>query len=261
MPELPLIIEPDADEPDFATVLVDATIAGRPYRLVLDTGAARTQLNADEYTSSLQPLSEDTSSGAFGRSATNPVVTVTDVVIGPLRRVELDVTRSERGLGNILGMDLLGHYPCHFRLDAGVVELEAPSGARAGHDLVRGPRGHVYVDVRWPGVTARACWDTGSGPTVVDRDFWLRHRDLFEQIGVLTGTDATGDQRETPLLLMAGPVIGGQEFTRHKAVAVDLSRMNGAAESQVDLILGYPTIRQADWLLDFPAGRWTLTSC
>jgi hypothetical protein len=28
----------------------------------------------------------------------------------------------------------------------------------------------------------------------------------------------------------------------------------------MDLILGYPTIRQADWLFDFPARRWTLTN-
>ena len=40
MPAVPLIIEPDPDDPDFANVLVDATIAGRPYRLILDTGAA-----------------------------------------------------------------------------------------------------------------------------------------------------------------------------------------------------------------------------
>jgi hypothetical protein len=27
----------------------------------------------------------------------------------------------------------------------------------------------------------------------------------------------------------------------------------------MDLILGYPTIRQADWLFDFPARRWAVT--
>jgi len=27
----------------------------------------------------------------------------------------------------------------------------------------------------------------------------------------------------------------------------------------MDLILGCPTLRQADWLLDFPAIRWTVT--
>jgi hypothetical protein len=79
--QVPLVIEPDPDEPGFASVLVDATIAGRPYRLVLDTGAVRTQLNADEYTSALPPAGEDASSGIFGGSITMPVVTVTDVAI------------------------------------------------------------------------------------------------------------------------------------------------------------------------------------
>ena len=36
--------------------------------------------------------------------------------------------------------------------------------------------------------------------------------------------------------------------------------MNSTLEYPMDLILGYPTIRQADWLFDFPARRWTLTN-
>ena len=138
--------------------------------------------------------------------------------------------------------------------------LEEPPGITAGCELELGRRGHVYLDVRWPGARGRACWDTGAGATVVDRGFWLAHPDLFEQVGVSAGTEASGDRAETPLLLMAGPVIGGRSFASHKAVAVDLSGVNSAADQPMDLILGYPTIRQADWLFDFPARRWTLTS-
>jgi hypothetical protein len=39
---------------------------------------------------------------------------------------------------------------------------------------------------------------------------------------------------------------------------VDLSHINGPLDQPIDLILGYPTLRQADWLFDFPARRWTL---
>lgn len=126
--------------------------------------------------------------------------------------------------------------------------------------LMLGPRGHVYLDARWPSVTAQACWDTGAGATLVNRAFWLSHPELFEQIGVTVGTDANGDQAETPLLLMDGPVIGEHTFSGHKAVAVDLAQVNATLENPMDLILGYPTIRQADWLFDFPAGRWAVTS-
>lgn len=257
---MPLILDPDADDPDFAAILVDVTIAGRPYRLLLDTGAARTQLGSDEYTSALRPVGQDASAAAFGGSVTEPVVTVTDLALGSLRLATLDVTRSGREQAQVLGMDVLGRYRCHFRMEAGVLDLDAPPGSGAGHQLMLDPRGHVYLDVHWPGVTARACWDTGAGATVVDRAFWLSHPELFEQVGVSTGTDANGDQAETPLLLMAGPVIGQHAFGRNKAVAADLAQVNATLDEPMDLILGYPLICQADWLFDFPAGRWTATT-
>ena len=53
---VPLIVEPDPDDPDCAAVMVDGTIAGRPYRFILDTGAARTQVEADEYTAALSSV-------------------------------------------------------------------------------------------------------------------------------------------------------------------------------------------------------------
>jgi hypothetical protein len=58
---------------------------------------------------------------------------------------------------------------------------------------------------------------------------------------------------------MAGPVIGQRTFGSHKVVAVDLSGVNSTLDYPMDLILGYPTIRQADWLFDFPARRWAVT--
>ncbi len=168
--------------------------------------------------------------------------------------------RDGRRVRNLLGMDVLQRYRCHFRLAASVLELEAPQGHRADQNLLMSSRGHVYVDVRWPGVTARACWDTGSGATVVGYEFWRGHPELFGEIGRSVGTDASGAQIETPLLRMAGPAIGYRTFTAHRAVAVDLSGVNSTLEFPMDLILGYPTLRQADWLFDFPARSWALTN-
>ena len=140
MRQVPLIIEPDPDDPDFASVLVAATVEGRPYGMFLDTGAARSQLAADEYTLSLSPVHEDSSLSAFGGEVTDPVVTVTDLVAGPLRIPALDVTRSASRQANLLGMDVLGRHRCHFRLAAGVLDLETPGG-ELGHELLTGRRG------------------------------------------------------------------------------------------------------------------------
>ena len=168
MAHLTLIVEPDRDEPSFASVYVDGTVAGRAYRFMLDTGAARTQLATDEYTGSLPTVGADSSAGAFGRRASDPLVTVTGLVAGPLRAAALDVTRAAAG-PNLLGLDVLGRHRCLFRFDAGVMAVDEPDAGAVAHPLLLGERGHPYVDLHWPGVTGRAVWDTGAGPTLVNR--------------------------------------------------------------------------------------------
>ena len=81
--------EPDPADPGCATVMVAATVAGRAYRLVLDTGAVRSQLEADEYTSGLAQVGTDSSYAAFGGRATDPIVTITDLSAGPLTNQDL----------------------------------------------------------------------------------------------------------------------------------------------------------------------------
>ncbi len=63
MPLIPLTIEPDRDDPDCAETLVDGTIGGRPSRFILDTGAALTQIVADEVTAALASHARQQSSG------------------------------------------------------------------------------------------------------------------------------------------------------------------------------------------------------
>jgi hypothetical protein len=258
---IPLIIEPDRDDPDCASVLVDGTIAGRPYRFVLDTGTARTKIVADEFTADLPSRAGHSSTGVFAASA-NPLVTVNDLVVGPLAVPALEVERVEGtrpGARNLLGMDVLRGHCCHFRFSSSSLMLETSPATRADRALQMDDAGHSYVEVEWPGVTGHACWDSGAGITIVDRTFVLRHADLFEANGESVGTDSTGARAVTRTFDIAGPTIGGTVFARHKVAMVDLSQANAGLARPMDLILGYTTLRQADWLLDFPARRWTLT--
>jgi Aspartyl protease len=256
VPRIPLIIVPDPADPGCATVLVDGTVAGRPYRFILDTGAVRTQLEADEYTCALPPLVAEVSSGVFGARA-DPIVTVRDVVVGPLRAAALDVTRVNLGR-NVLGLDMLYPHSCLLRLSAASLDVGVAADRIPGQVLRTASTGHVYLDVCWPGIAARACLDTGSGITVVNRDFSLAHPSLFEEIGTSVSTDAAGKTVKTRVVLMAEAMIGGRLFGRHEAAVVDLSHANAALGLAMDMILGYPTLCRADWLLDFPGGRWAV---
>lgn len=261
MKRIPLIIEPDRDDPDCAEVLVNGTIAGRSFRFILDTGAARTQVVADEIIAGLSSHGQEQSSGVFAAGA-KPLVTVSDLVVGPLTAATLEITRVEPaqpGACSLLGLDVLGRHCCHFRFDAGVLDLERSPADRADRDLEVGDRGHAHVEVAWPGVTARANWDSGAGITVVDQAFLLAHPGLFAKAGTSSGTDSAGAKAQASTYLMTGAQIGGAVFAPHKVACVNLSHVNSTLARPMDLILGYTTLRQADWLFDFPARRWVLT--
>jgi hypothetical protein len=65
MSGLDVMIEPDEEESEAAGILVDGTIEGYPYRFLLDTGAARSSVIFDDFTSSFDCIEKSDSSGVF----------------------------------------------------------------------------------------------------------------------------------------------------------------------------------------------------
>jgi hypothetical protein len=251
-----MLIAPDPEEASCADVMVDATIAGRPYRLRLDTGAARTELVTDDYLAFLPAHDRVTSSGVFGIQETQDVVTVTGLVIGQLCIDSADVVRVSQAPGrpHLLGMDVLQRYCCQFRFDSGLLELAGSPAPAAAMPLHLDNRGHVYVELSWAGVTARACWDSGAAMTVADQDFIAANPQLFTAAG--TSTDSTGATFATPVYQMTGPEIGGIQFGQSPVAAVDLAPMNQGISDPMAMVAGYPLLSQANWLFDLPARRW-----
>ncbi len=255
--KIPMLIHPDPDDPNCADIMVDAVIAGRPYSLRLDTGAARTQLLADSYLAELATRGRDTSAGAFGQPQDRDIVTIRDLTIGDLDVPPLDVVRVDApGQQCLLGMDVLRQYRCQFRFDDAMLILDGDPAPRTGLDLQLDDRGHVYIELGWDAAIASACWDSGAGITVVDRAFRLRYPELFSDAGRAAGTDSTGAQFAAATFTMAGPHIAGIGFPPSKVAVIDLSPLNRELEFPMDLIAGYPLLRQASWLFDFPARRW-----
>jgi hypothetical protein len=255
--KIPMLIHPDPDDPNCADIMVDAAIGGQPYCLRLDTGAARTQLVADKYLAGLPAHGRNTSAGAFGQPEDADLITVSDLTIGELTMPPLDVVRvAAPGQQHLLGMDVLRDHRCEFRFDRDLLVLDGPPAPRADLDLQLDDRGHVYVTLSWAAAAASGCWDSGAGITVVDRAFRLRHPELFTEAGCAAGTDSTGAQFATPTFMLAGPRIAGIELPPSKVAVIDMSPMNRELEFPLDLIIGYPLLRQANWLFDFPARRW-----
>jgi Aspartyl protease len=257
-----VIVQPDAEDADAAEVFVEGAIGGRPYRFLLDTGAARSCVQYDDYTATFVSVGSDTSSGVFA-GGSRDLVTAPSLALGAISRSDFTLVRAEQGDAgrqNLLGMDLLKDLRCHFRFDERRIEVDgAEEDGVAFETLFLDQRAHPYVPVKLGDVIANAVWDTGSGMTVVDTNFIARTPGFFPAAGQSTGTDSTGAQQETPMYLMAAATIGGYTFPTQRVAAVDLSQVNATLERPMDLIVGYNLYSQAHWLFDFPRRRWRIT--
>ena len=264
MSAIKLIVEPDEEEPGAAEIWVDGYVDGRPYRFLLDTGAARSSLVSDTYTSGIVSLDSDESSGLFA-SARSDLITVDELELGPISRREFVVTRAApnaKGHANIIGMDLLSTHSCHFKFSEERLLIDPhspPVDAGEEHAMRLDARLHPYVEAALGVTAASAVWDTGASLTVVASDLVRRLEGHFRPAGTSTGTDAAGVSRATPMFVMQGLHIGDGEFPPLKVAQVDLAQLNADLEIPMDMILGYNALSQADWFMDFPARQWAFT--
>ncbi|GCE09435.1 retropepsin-like aspartic protease [Dictyobacter aurantiacus] len=259
-----LIIKPDEDDVDVAEILVDGSLEDKPYRFLLDTGAARTSVVFDDYTSSFDSIEQHSSSGVF-EAHHEDVIRVPAIDLGPIVKRDFPLVRmnpdhpSKTGL---IGMDILKDFCFHFLFDQNRVSIQQPAVPVADlswQKLFLDQKFHPYIDVHFDTLTARTVWDTGGGITIADLTFIEKHSSYFQPIGQSQGTDPTGASMETPIFMMAPTLIGGYAFPAHKIAGVDLSPVNATIEVPMDLILGYTTLCQAHWLFDFPGKRWAIS--
>lgn len=264
MGTIPLIIQPDPDEAEAAELFVEGLLDGMPYRFLLDTGAAKTRVLWDLYTSSFESVGQHFSSGVFAGSS-NEVITIPRIEVGPIAANDFTVVRvngDTQGMTHLIGMDLLQAYHCHFLFDENrvVVDGDDPSDpAYPFQSLLTDEKFHPYVKMHFGPSPANAVWDTGASITIVDMAFVQKHPDLFLEVGGSTGTDSTGASMDTPMYIMAPTRIGEMLFPYHRVAGVDLSQVNSMIDIPMDLILGYSTLRHANWLFDFPRKRWAIT--
>ena len=258
---VPVELRDDPDEPGAAEAYVVATVAGREYRLMLDTGGARTTLALDDLTATFARVDVD---DELGRGALGPAsadtgrAVVPSIALGPLevRDLVVDLAPDGSEAPMTLGLDLLRGHRLELRLADLLLGIDTDAPADAERPLQLSSRSHPQVVVRWGDLEATALFDTGASVTVVDAAFAAEHPDLLEPLPPSTGTDAAGNRAETPMARMAACEIGGRRFDASLGVIVPIRGIQQAGEPGFDLALGVPVIRQADWIIDLARGVW-----
>ncbi|MHA2035626.1 MAG: retropepsin-like aspartic protease [Promethearchaeota archaeon] len=258
-----LIIKLDEIDTEAAEVYADGTIGGKKYSFILDTGSARTCVQFDDYTSTFESFQKDYSSGVFAKS-NDDLITVPNIEFGPILKTNFTLARSPENSPdrrNLIGMDLLKEFCCHFYFDENKVFVDKPLDGKIYdtlQELFLDKKFHPYVDVQFGKLKTTSVWDTGAGITIVNMDFISKHPSYFQKVGQSVGTDSTGAKMETAMFTMRGLIIANNNFSPHKVAGVDLSRINSTTEVPMDLILGYSTLSKANWLFDFPQKKWAI---
>lgn len=260
MTVVPLHVVPDPDDPDQALPFVDIAVDGTVTRALLDSGSARTTV-APPVNAVVRESGASGGTGAFGvrcDDAAKGEEWTTTVRLGDrtLKDVAIDV-RTGAGGRDVLGQDVLARFCCEYRFRDRELRLDGASLGTDAHPIQLGENGHVYLDLEWPpsGITASAVFDTGASVTVVDLAFAEAHPELFTQSGTSRGTDSTGATRETPMVQMTGPRLLGRDFDDTTAALVDLGPVNQTIQRRMDLIIGWPVLRQAIWTIDHARRR------
>jgi len=258
---IPVELRDDPDAPGAAEAYVVATVAGREYPLMLDTGGARTTLALDDLTSTFARVDVD---DELGRGALGPAsadtgrAVVPSIALGPLevRDLVVDLAPDGSEAPMTLGLDLLRGHRLELRLADVLLGIDTDAPADAERPLQLSSRSHPQVVVRWGDLEATALFDTGASVTVVDAAFAAEHPDLLEPLPPATSIDAAGNRAETPMARVAACEIGGRRFDGSLAVIVPIRGIQQAGEPGFDLALGVPVIRQADWIIDLARGVW-----
>jgi predicted aspartyl protease len=258
--KIPLHLTFDDDSKETAEVYVDGKINGVETRFLLDTGCALTTINHDDFSSSFTTTEQQNSSGAFGET-THDLITVDSITLDRLKKTNHRICRGAKGKldRKLLGMDMLKEYAINFSFNNQSMEFTQPSSRKMNTETLILDSGQIpHITVRCNNKEVIAVWDTGASITLVNFSFIQNNQEMFEAIGEEAGTDSTGQTMVTPIFLMKKLEIAGRIFKPHKVVALDISHIQKVAQLPMEMILGYSTLRQADWHMNFPRQEWKL---
>ena len=251
----------DQDDNECAMVRLFAKVEGDEFDFLLDTGAALSRIKNCEYTLNYPKIRTKQSYGVASQS-NDVVIRIPSLRIGSLRKDGVEFTRvdTDDQQSNLLGMNVLKDLALFFDFKNNLLDVNPENRSRINdNDLYMDKNNHPYLPVILEQTELLVTFDTGSSITIVDQAIFDAYPQYFEYVSDSEGMDANGNKVKTTTYLLTGLIIDGKIFPPHHVAVLDLSYVNATIEKQMDMILGYSTIKHYNWWFDFPAKKWLLT--
>ncbi len=254
MPQVPVTLDPDPNDDRALQCWVDADAAGAKHRLLLDTGSRRSSVPREGAFATAELHGTGTGRGASGDSATDQLIRIRSLGVGDLTMEDVLVELQPENWSHppLLGTHVFEPYVCAFRFSKGRIDVDVDDHADAAS---WGDSWTPAVELCWDETLVRAVWDTGAGITIVDQAWAEQHPEAVTVSGVQDhGIDSTGRAVPGQRGTLMGFTVHGTRFAGGQPCGiVDLSPLNAhMSRGPINMFLGLPQIRQADWVLDFP---------
>ncbi|MGG4466478.1 pepsin/retropepsin-like aspartic protease family protein [Paenibacillus alvei] len=265
MNSINLLVIKDEEISDFETLFVKASIDGKEHRFQLDKGSNQTIMLEDDSLASYQKNEANDYIGAFSEHQIESI-SVSSIRVGPISKVDFEVASIKDETGtftNILGIDFFLEHKCYFRFDQSQIVIDSP--LEEGEDIlfhhINSDNSLPFIEGILNGMKVHALWDTGANINVVDSSLINSYPEMFQEIdGKALASGLSETNTEIPIYYMEAIEIGGHVFQKQLVAATDLSHFIEHMEQPIQLIIGYNTISNANWIFDFPNSKWAILS-
>lgn len=227
----------------------------------VDTGVNFSTIPLLEATSSLESVKKIKLTAAGGSALECDLIDVAELffsgqsVVQKLRWVRCPLDASAKP--NI-GLDVMAQKHLSLNYSTQTLSLTKPKNVVGDKAFSRTTDDHIILDVGFKGgIKSKAMFDTGASVTVVSQRFYEANSHLFTVVGALAAEDIHGKMIGTQLALLNWLDAGDQRFVAEYVTIINLEPFQEFLGSDVDFILGFNMISNADWYFDFENNLWT----
>lgn len=233
---------------------VEIYIDGIKSRFLFDTGAASSQIMADNHTNKYDSLGKKESKGASGIGTTQELIILSEIQFGQKVYKNFKINRGER---SIFGLDFLQDLLIEIDLKGERLNILNNFSRKEILENIRWlSSGHLTIPLKLCEIKNFALFDTGADSTVIDEKFVRDNPDMFQLIRSEDGEDAHGNKVPSNVYTCREVQIGHLKLKNVEMASFEFGDYLREKMENVPIILGNNIIYGSKWSFDLKSGFW-----
>lgn len=249
-------IKVESEKPGVFLARIEVVVDGESRNFLLDSGAAISSIESDEFTKKYPTFGSRKSKGVSGISKECDVIQPQVLSFGLQKILKPYLQRCDR---NILGIDIFGNRVFQVSLKSKRLNYlsELPEGI-ASEKVRKLSPGHITIPIRIEKVIVDVLFDTGADTTIADQQFVEKYPELFEMVRNEDGFDVHGNKIPSRVYEVKNLSVGTLNLINVEMAAFDYGDFLREKMEGASIILGNNVISKGRWSFDLNSENWTV---